>query len=302
MPHVARQVGQHRGDVDTVGHPPFDVGVREVMAKVIRSWLLASGGSSQSCVVPDAVEHLPDCGGGDGVAGRRDEEGVPGRPEMFGRLLLACGQDPDDLAGQGQPSAAVAFGGHDVEVPVAQVHVLAQQGTGFSGAKPAGVHQREERRRLPPPRGVGVEVCGGGEERLDLLSAQQIWVSGDEGGFPSVRQHVGVGVAVGLQPPAGVADVGHPGAVGARGGQLRADPAFDGVTVEGGPIVGCAVGVEALQIPDPGGAVEAHLLLELEVGVQFAGERAGEAVGAHDRAASGTSSTQASRRSESTLM
>ena len=55
--------------------------------------------------------------------------------------------------------------------------------------------------------------------------------------------------------------------------------------------MGGAVGVEPLQVPDPGVAVAAHLLLERQVGVQLRREGAGEAVGVHDRAPSGRSST-----------
>src|SRR5664279_3236274 len=62
-----------------------------------------------------------------------------------------------------------------------------------------------------------------------------------------------------------------------------------------------AVGVELLQVPDPGGAVEAHLLLEREVGLQLWRELAGEAGGVHDCVLSGTSRTHSSRRSWSTL-
>src|SRR5208282_676368 len=99
-----------------------------------------------------------------------------------------------------------------------------------------------------------------------------------------------------------VADAGHPRPVPARSGQLPGDPPLDGVAVEHRPAVGGAVNVELLQVPDPGAAVEAHLLLEREAGVQFRRERAGEAVGAHDRAPSGTSSTHSSSRSWPALM
>src|SRR5207253_8173907 len=55
-------------------------------------------------------------------------------------------------------------------------------------------------------------------------------------------------------------------------------------------------------IPHSGTAIEAHLLLEGEIAVQFRSERADEIVGAHEHAPWGTSSTHSSRRSRSTLM
>ena len=223
-------------------------------------------------------------------------------PNCVRRCLVAAGQDLGDVAGQRQPATAVSLGPHDVEVPVTQVDVSGAQQAGFPGSHPAGVHQREERDRLPPPRGLSLKRRCGSEEPLDLVPAQQVGVGGHDRGLPPVGQHVGVRVPVDLEPPADVADVGHPRPVAARVGQLLGHPSLDGVAVEDGPAVGGAVGVEPLQIPDPGAAVEAHLLLEREVGVQFRRERAGEAVGAHDRALSGTSSTHSSRRSRSTLM
>ena len=69
-------------------------------------------------------------------------------------------------------------------------------------------------------------------------------MGGNERGLPPVGQDVGVSVPVGLQPAADVADVGHPGPVPARSGQLLADPSFDRVPVEDGPVVCGAVGVE----------------------------------------------------------
>ncbi len=118
--------------------------------------------------------------------------------------------------------------------------------------------------------------------------AQQVGVGGHERGLPPVGQDVGVTLPMGLQPPADVADVGHPGPVTPRAGQPLADPSLDGVAVEDAAVVRGAVGVELLQVPDPGGAVEAHLLLEREVGLQLRRERTGEAVtfsdGVHGRA------------------
>jgi hypothetical protein len=77
---------------------------------------------------------------------------------------------------------------------------------------------------------------------------------------------------------------------------------LDRVAVEGGPVVRGAGGVEPFQIPDPGAALEVHLLLEREVGGQFRRERTGEAVGVHDRTSSGTSRTHSSRRSQLALI
>ncbi len=111
--------------------------------------------------------------------------------------------------------------------------MLGQQGAGFPGPDPAGVHQREKRRGLPRPRGPGFKVCGGGEERPDLDPGEQVGVRGDDGGLPPVRQHVGLGVSVRLEPPSEIADVRHPGAVTARSGQLIGHPSLDGVAVEG---------------------------------------------------------------------
>ena len=48
-------------------------------------------------------------------------------PNRAARCPVAGGQDLGDLAGQRQPAAAVALGGHDVEVPVAQVDVLGRR-------------------------------------------------------------------------------------------------------------------------------------------------------------------------------
>jgi hypothetical protein len=77
VPHVSGQVGQHRGDVCALPGPPFDVGVGEVVAEVVRSRLPATRRSWDTGLVPDAVEHLPDGRGGDLVAGRGDEERAP---------------------------------------------------------------------------------------------------------------------------------------------------------------------------------------------------------------------------------
>ena len=191
---------------------------------------------------------------------------------------------------------------NDVDVSLTQIDVLRREQADFPGSHPAGVHQREERDRLPSPRGLGVKLRCCREEPVDLLRAQKVGAGADDRGFPAVGQHVGVGVALHLEPPADVADVGHPRPVAARGGQLLGHPSLDGLAVEDGPSPCGAVGVEPLQIPDPGTAIEAHLLLEREIGVQFRSERAGETVGAHDSAPAGTSSTQSSRRSRSTLM
>ncbi len=147
-----------------------------------------------------------------------------------------------------------------------------------------------------------MKLCCRREEPLDLLRAQQVGLGADGRGFPAFGQDVGLGVAMHLEPPADVTDIGHPRAVAARGGQLLGHPTLDGVAVEDGPSPCEAVAVEPLQIPNPGTAIEAHFLLELEIGVQFLGERAGETVGAHEHTPAGTSSTQSSRCSRSTLM
>src|SRR6185312_3167482 len=159
----------------------------------------------------------------------------------------------------------------------------------------------EERDRLPPPRGEHVKVCRGGEEPVDLLGAEQVRVGGNEPGFPPVGQHVGVGASVGPQPPAEVADVGHPGPVPAGPGQLFAHPSLDGVAVEHGPAMAGAVGVELTQIPDPGSAVAAHRLLDRQVGLERRREHADEPLRGHGRAPAGTGSTHSSRRAWSTL-
>ena len=94
-------------------------------------------------------------------------------------------EDLDDLVGQGQSAAAIAFGPDDVDVPVVEVDLIGLQGADLAGAEPAGVHQREERGRLPPPRGGVFECCRGLEEQVDLMPAQQVGVGGNERGFPA---------------------------------------------------------------------------------------------------------------------
>ena len=153
------------------------------------------------------------------------------------------------------------------------------QGAGFAGPQPARVHQGEERGCLPSPRRAGVQRRRRGEERFDLLAAQQVGARGNERGFPPVRQHAGVVMAGGLQPPAEVADVRHPRPVPARAFQPGCHPAFDGALIKDGPAVLGAPGVELLQVPDTRRAVAAHVLLECQVGLQVSGERAGEPSG-----------------------
>ena len=109
MPHVAGQVGQHRGDVLALCHPPLDVGVGEVVPEVIGPRLLAARQSRQPGLVPDAVEHLSDRRGRDLVAGGGDEEPLAGHTELFAGYLLACSQDFDDVAAQGQTSTAASL-------------------------------------------------------------------------------------------------------------------------------------------------------------------------------------------------
>lgn len=267
------------------------------MPEVVGPWLLPADRPRQPGLVPDAVEQLPDGRSGDLVFGGRDEEPLPGRAELLARCLIAGGQDLDNLTRQGQPAAAVALGPQHVDAPLTQVDAIGAEQAGLPCPQTTRMHQGEKRDRLPPPRVVRVKAYGGSEESFDLLGGQQVGVSRNERGLPLVGEYVGVAVSVRLKPPTDVADVGHPQSVSARGRQLRGDPSFDGLAVENGPIVGSAVGVEPLQVSGPGTAVEAHLLLERKVGVQLRRERAGEAVGAHDRAPSGTSSTHCSSRS-----
>ncbi len=114
--HVTGQVGQHRGDIPALGHPPFDVGVREVMPEVIRPGTWPAGVPWQCGLVPDPVEDHPDRRGADLGAGRRDEERSTA-PEVCPRHLVTGPQDCHDLAGQREPATAVALGGDDVQVP-----------------------------------------------------------------------------------------------------------------------------------------------------------------------------------------
>ena len=278
-----------------------------MMSQVIGAGLLPADPPWQFGPVPDAVERRPATRGGDLIPGGGDEEGLPGRAELFARCPAAGGQDLDDRRSQGQSATAVALGPQHLDVALIQVDTIGREQPGLPGPQTTRVHQGEERACLPPPRRLRVKACGCAEEPLDLSVAQQVGVGRDEPGFPLIRQHVGIAVSVRGKPPAEVADVGHPRPIAAvRVRQLRGDPALDGLPVEDPPIVGGAVGVEALQVPDPGGPAEAHLLLEHQVGLQFGREGAGEAVGAHDRppvrAPSGTSRTHWSSRASSTLM
>src|SRR3954454_16435429 len=151
MPHVTRQVGQHRGDVVAGGHPSVDIGVGEVMPEIVGSWLLAGHGPRQPGLVPDAAEYLPDCCRADLVSGGRDEERVA-RGKMRSRGPVTRVEDLDDLISQRQPTAATAFGPDDVDVPGIEVDLTGLQGTGSAGPQPARVHQGEEPDRLPSPR------------------------------------------------------------------------------------------------------------------------------------------------------
>ena len=150
------------------------------MSEVVSPWLLPAGWSRQSGLVPDAVEHFPDGRGGDLVSGGRDEEGLPGGAELLARCLIAGDQDLDDLTGQGQPATAVALGPQHVDAPLTQVDAIGREQAGLPGPQTTRMHQGEERDRLPPPRGVRVKACRGGEEPLDLVCGQQVGVGGNE--------------------------------------------------------------------------------------------------------------------------
>lgn len=73
----------------------------------------------------------------------------------------------------GKSATAIAFGPDDVDVPGIQIGLPGLQGAGLAGPPPARMHQREERDRLPSPRGLHLQLCCGGEEELDLTSGQQ---------------------------------------------------------------------------------------------------------------------------------
>src|SRR5674476_369161 len=144
-------------------------GEPKMMTEVIRPWLLPAERPRQSGLIPDAVEHFPDTRGGDLVSGGRAEEPLPGRAESRARCLIADGQDLDDLRSQGQPAAAVALGPQHVDVPRVQVDPVGREQQGLPGPQTTRMHQGEERDGLPPPRGLGLKVCCGGEEPFDLL-------------------------------------------------------------------------------------------------------------------------------------
>ena len=85
--------------------------------------------------------------------------------------------------------------------------MLGPQSADLAGAEPAGVHQREERGRLPSPWGLGFECPRRVEEQRDLTLGEQVGVSGDERGFPVAGEHVRVGGPVRAQPPAEVTGI-----------------------------------------------------------------------------------------------
>ena len=87
-----------------------------------------------------------------------ETKNVAARGEVRARGPVAGGEDLGDLGGHRQPAAAVSLRPDDVDVPVIEVDVPGLQGAGLTGPQPAGVHQREERDRLPPPRGLGLAV------------------------------------------------------------------------------------------------------------------------------------------------
>jgi hypothetical protein len=223
--------------------PPLDARVGEVVAEIVGHWLPASQRPGEPGLVPDPGEHRSGRARADLAAGAGDEEIRPAGEPCAG-LLVARVEDPRDLGRDRQPAAAVSLRPDDVNVPVLQVCLTGLQGAGLTGPQPARVHQREERRRLPSPRRAGLQPRRRGEELLDLLAAQQVRARRIERGFPPVRQHAGVVMAGGLQPPAEVADVRHPRPVPARAFQPACHPAFDGALIKNGPAVLGAPGVE----------------------------------------------------------
>ena len=130
-----------------------------------------------------------------------------------------CREDLDDLTGQGQPAGAVAFGPDDIDVtrPSRSTCPILPEPTDLAGPQPTRVHQREERDRLPSPRGGGLEPGRGSEEPFDLMSGQQVGARMDDRGFPVAGEHVGVVEApvICSQQPR-VAYVGHPRPVAGR--------------------------------------------------------------------------------------
>ena len=102
------------------------------MPEIVGSWLLAGHGPGQPGLVPDAAEHLPDSCRGDLVAGGGDEK-RPSRGEVRSRGSVAGVEDLNDLSGQWQSAAAIAFGPDDVDVPGIEVDLPGLQGAAFTG-------------------------------------------------------------------------------------------------------------------------------------------------------------------------
>ena len=148
------------------------------MPEVVGSWLLAGHGPGQPGLVPDAAEHLPDCRGGDLVAGGGDEERAPRGPNCAARGPVAGVEDLDDLIGQRQPAAAVAFGPDDVDVPG-----IAGRPDRSAAARVSPVRSPHECIRVKNATAchrhgdARLQPCRGGEEQLDLTP----WSTGRDG-------------------------------------------------------------------------------------------------------------------------
>ncbi|KJF15713.1 hypothetical protein AXFE_34430 [Acidithrix ferrooxidans] len=131
MPHIARQIWQHSGDVLSLSHPFFDVGVGEMMPEVIWSRLLATCRSLQCGLIPDAVEYCSDRCSCHLDAITRDKECLAGRAKVLFRYPFARGENLNDFAGQGEPPTAVALRPQDVDVAVMEVDMLTQKSAGL---------------------------------------------------------------------------------------------------------------------------------------------------------------------------
>ena len=140
-----------------------------MVPEVVGPRLLAAGRPGQPGLVPDPGEHRSDRCRGDLVAGGGDEERRP-RGELCARDARSqAARTPTTWAVTGSLRLRFPLDQTMSMCPASQVDLPGLQGAGLTGPQPARVHQREERDRLPSPRGLGLQCRGRGEERLDLL-------------------------------------------------------------------------------------------------------------------------------------
>src|SRR5699024_6441927 len=141
-----------RANVLAVVSPALNIGVGNMMPKIIGVGRSGPCWARQSSLVPDRMEPHPNSGGIDWVSRFGNKKCLSISTELLICTPVTGCQQVDEFVGDRESPAAVVFGSNNIQGACSPVDVCGFQVADFSGAQPATVHQPEKRGGLPLPR------------------------------------------------------------------------------------------------------------------------------------------------------